>query len=262
MSDYLNRYKSRLGYYGKNTGESLNSNTIAFVNANFKNAPTYRLVDVYKYGEDVKQMDARVIEVERLGTLREIVLRPNETLDIGTYIKFDSDVWLLYDKYGETGSLSIKLLAIKCNNTLKWKMNDGNISEVNCTASTTDIGSKARQSKNEIIWNKYDVTLPAGQLFVTVEANELTKTITLNDRFIFGTNPYQITGIDDVTGVDINGYGLIQFTVTIDTRRINDDFVNRIAENNYKDTSTEPKDTWSLDEEKDKEEIEQGDLLW
>lgn len=259
---FFDNYRKRVSHYGENTGDALNNNTITYVDTNFKNAPTYRLAKVYKHGEVVRDLDIRVIEVERLGNLREIILRPNDDLDSGTCIEFDDEYWLMYDKYGTTGSISIKMLAVKCNNTLKWKMSNGEIFEINCVASSTDIGSKAKQNKNEIIWNSYDVTLPAGQLFVSVEANEYTRTITLNDRFVFGRNAYQVTGIDDVTSIDKNGYGIIQFTIMVDTIRENDDIENRIAENIYKEDSKEQKDTWSLDEEEDKEEIDKGDLLW
>jgi hypothetical protein len=178
-------------------------------------------------------MDARVVEIERLGSLREIVLRPNDSLEIGTYVKFDGYTWLLYDKYGGTGSTSIKMLAIRCNRLIKWKNETGELKEYECVASATDLGSKSKQSKNEIEWNKFDVRLPLGQLFVTVEVNPDTVKIKLNDRFIFGRNVYEVTGIDDITGIDENDYGIIQLTVAITTKRTNDDFENDIAENIY-----------------------------
>lgn len=235
MSDYFEKYKNRLRRYGDNIGESLTSNTTAFINATFNNSPTYRQAEAYAYDKEMRLIDVRVIEVERLGTLREIILKPNDDLDIGNILKFDGESWLLYDKYGGTGgSASVKMMAIKCNNVIKWKRKDGKVASYDCVASASDIGSKAKQSKNEIEWNKYDVTLPSGQLFVSCELNEDTKTIELNDRFIFGRNVYEVTGIDDVTSVDQKkNYGVVQFTIKIDIKRATDDFVNGIAENTY-----------------------------
>ena len=234
------RFNRRVGRNGNDIGEVYKSNTIAFIEATFHASPTFRVMEVESYNHpDITEMDARVVEIERLGTLREIVLRPNDSLDIGTYVKFDGDTWLLFDKYGGTGATSIKMLAIKCNRTIKWKDKNGTIKEYDCVASATDLGSKSKQSKNEIEWNKYDVRLPLGQLFVSIELNPDTKEIDLNDRFIFGRNVYEVTGIDDITSVGSDGYGIIQLTVKITTKQDRDDFEGRIALNEYDIEDTE-----------------------
>ena len=256
--DYINRYRKRLYRNGEDTGEALTNNTISFINRNFTSSPTYRKMEVSSSSNPtLVSMDARVVEIERLGTLREIILRPNESLEIGTYVRFDGYTWLLFDKYGGAGSTSIKMLAIKCNRKIKWVPRGDNsiVCEYDCVASATDLGSKAKQSKNEIEWNKYDVRLPLGQLFISIEANTYTRKIKLNDRFIFGRNVYEVTGIDDVTNIANNGEGIIQLTVKITTQRTTDDFENGLAENIYKDeeiNSTEP--TSPI--------IDDGGMLW
>lgn len=251
-SNYFDKYKRRLQRNGNDVGEALSNNTIAFIESTFHASPTYRKMEVYRYGEPMFYMDARVVEVERLGSLREIILPPNKSLEAGTYVKFDGYTWLLYDKYGGTGSTSIKLLAIRCNRTIKWKK-DGEIFEYDCVASATDIGSKAKQSKNELEWNKYDVSLPLGQLFITFEANPDTIKINMNDRFIFGRSVYEVTGIDDITGRDENDYGYIQLTVKLDVIRDGDDFETGIAVQNDDSTETPPVDDG---------DTENGGLIW
>lgn len=236
MSDHIGKYRRRLNRSGKDVGEVYKNNTIAFIEATFHKSPTFRVLEVISTEfPDIKKMDSRVVEVERMGSLREVIFKPNESLGIGTYVKFDGDTWLLFDKYGGTGSTSIKMLAQKCNRSLKWKDESGNIREIECVAGATDLGSKAKQSKNDIYWNKYDVRLPIGQLFVFVELNDTTKHIRLNQRFIFGGSVYEVSGIDDTTGVSRNGFGLMQFTIKLATKRTEDDFENGIAYNNYKE---------------------------
>ncbi len=234
----------------KNVGDAYTQNTIAFIESTFHASPTYKVmkVDSSVY-TDITEMDGRVVEIERLGTLREIVLRPTKNLEIGMSVKIDDEWFLLIDKYGGTGSTSIKMLAIKINETLRWRdeeqnkiwlENKDNPSYVDndyysfkCVASATDLGSKSKQSKNEIEWNKYDVRLPVGQLFVSVEKNDITEEIGLNHRFIFGRNVYEITGIDDITTVNDDGNGIIQYTAKITTKRSEDDFNKNIAVNKY-----------------------------
>ncbi|UGO51076.1 hypothetical protein PQE70_gp223 [Bacillus phage vB_BanS_Nate] len=242
MSDYISKYKRRIQRSGNDVGEAYTNNTIAFIEATFHTSPTFRVLEVFsnEYPE-IKKIDARVVEVERMGSLREVIFRPNQSLETGTYIKFDGDTWLLFDKYGGTGSTSTKMLAQKCNRSLRWKDKDGQLHEWECIAGSTDLGSKAKQNRTEIEWNKYDVRLPIGQLFVFAEANKETKGIQLNHRFIFGENVFEVIGRDDVTGITKSGYGVIQLVLKITTKQKEDDFENGLAVNEYKETGVNPK---------------------
>lgn len=238
MSDGINKYKNRLNRNGADLGEAYANNTIAFIESTFHASPTFRVMGVKSFEKpDISEMDARVVEVERMGTLREVLLRPtSEGLNIGTYVTFDKHTWLIFDKFGEN-----KLLVEQCNRKLKWYDKNGVLHSLDCIASSQDLGSKAKQSKNEIEWNKYDVRLPLGQLFVFVEFRPETDNIGLGQRFIFGGKVYEVTGIDDTTTVREVGddiYGVLQLTVKVTTIKEEDDFENRIAYNIYDDAST------------------------
>lgn len=240
--DYIDKYVNRLKRIGSDSGEAFTNNTMNFIDSTFHASPTYRIMDIdsSQYPE-LETMDGRVVEIERLGSLREIVLRPKKSLEIGMYAKIDGEWYLLIDKHGGTGTTGVKMLAIKTNEYLRWRdeeqfknwmdNKDDDFHSIRCVSSATDLGSKSRQSKNEIEWNKHDVRLPVGNLFVSVEKNEHTEKIDLNDRFIFGRNAYEVIGIDDITLVDDEGYGIIQMTVKISTRKELDDFNNSVAYN-------------------------------
>ena len=243
MANYLDKYNKRLKRYGDNVGDAYSKNTISFIESTFHASPTYRVMEVQSAQRpDLKVMDGRVVEVERLGTLREIILRPTKSLEIGMSVKIDNEWFMLIDKYGGTGSTSIKMLAIKINESLKWYDKSGTYQDFMCVASATDLGSKSKQSKNEIEWNKYDVRLPIGQLFVSVEKNDITNGIGLNHRFIFGRFVYEVTGIDDITTVNDDGFGIIQYTAKITTKRDDDDFDNKIAHNTHLDDGKNDED--------------------
>jgi hypothetical protein len=235
MSDYLDKYKRRVGRNGNDVGEVYKNNTIAFIEATFHASPTFRVMEVNSTQlPEIKEIDARIVEVERMGSLREAILRPSQFLDVGAYVHFDEEDYIVFDRYGGTGATNVKLLLARCNRQLKWYDENGNFNDLLCVASATDLGSKSKQSKNEIEWNKYDVRLPLGQLFVFVEINELTKDIKLNQRFIFGRNAYEVTGIDDITAINADGYGILQLTVKIAPAKEKDDFENGIAHNSYR----------------------------
>lgn len=231
--NYFDKYHRRLERTGKNSGEGFQNSTINFINSTFSSSPSFRVLTVNSTEfPDINEIDARVIEIERMGTLREVLFRPKQGLNIGTYVKFDNDTWLAFDKWGSIESKNLKLLVQKCNNVLQWKNPDNTTLKYECIASATPLGSKSNQGKNDIEWNKFDVRLPLGQLFVHVERNEFTKTIRMNQRFIIGSNVYEVFGIDETTLVDKRGFGVIQFTVKISTKHNKDNFITGIAFNN------------------------------
>lgn len=231
MADYIDKYRRKITETnGKDMGEAYAKNTTYLMESTFHASPTYRVMKVggTEY-LDVDTIDGRVIEVERMGSLREVLFRPlSEGVNIGAYLEFDGDTWLAFDRFGQN-----KVLVERCNRSLKWYDRNNVYHEIDCIASATDLGSKSKQSKNELEWNKYDVRMPLGQLFVFVELTSETKLIGLNDRFIFGENVYEVTGRDDTTAVNRNGHGVLQLTIKLVPTRDGDDFENQIAENKY-----------------------------
>lgn len=258
--NHIEKYRKRVGRTGKDVGEVYKNNTVAFIESTFHASPTFRKmkVDSVQFPE-IKEVDARVVEIERMGSLREAVLRPSHYLDIGAYVHFDNEDYIVFDRHGGTGATNLKLTLARCNRYLNWKSKDGNLNKVLCVASATDLGSKSRQSKNEIEWNKFNVGLPIGQLFVFVEINEKTKSIGLNHRFIFGRNAYEVTGIDDITAINQDGFGIIQLTVKIVPRNDKDDFENSIAHNDYLETVGNNEDN---NLEVASEDVKDGVRLW
>lgn len=232
---YLERYQSRLGADGESVGESLRNNTVNFIQKRFKDAPTYRLAKIYKNNDLINftEIDIRALEINRMGSLRTILLRPNEDLDIGNTLFFDNNYWLSYDKYGSVED-NVKLTVSKVNSNLKWIDADDNVCIVPCVSSSSYLGSKSRVNSNDVNYNMYDVRLPTGQIMVFAEINEDTKKIDLNHRFIFGRRVYEITGIDDVSMVDSNYYGVLQFTLEMTIAQTSkDNFETGIAFNEY-----------------------------
>jgi hypothetical protein len=234
----FDKYRKRLTRNGTNVGHAYASNTIAFIEATFASSTTFRVLKVKSTQfPDIKEIDARVVEVERLGTLREVLFRHNQGLDIGTYVEFDENIWLITDKWGSKESF-LKVMVQKCNRTLKWK-EGSDIREIDCIASANPLGSKANQGKNEIEYNQYDVSLQSGQMFCFVELNDITEKIKVNQRFIFGSHVYEVVGLDDTSTVDKNGFGILQMTLNVTTERSTDDFENRIAYNQEEPTTSE-----------------------
>ena len=238
MSDHIKKYKERLKNNGNDTGEAYANNTMAFIDATFHASPSFNVVEVMSsHRTEITKIDTRIVEVERMGSLREVLFRPKQYLDIGTYIKFDGDYWIVSDLWGNKEFTS-RALVQRCNHELKWatspywKNDSGKVLSFPCLASQSPIGSKATQGKNDIAFNRYDVMLPEGQLLVYAEYNDETKDIRLNQRFIFGDNVYEIYGIDNASMTDGKGIGIVQLLAKLTTKKDTDDFENKVAFNN------------------------------
>jgi hypothetical protein len=233
----FDKYKNRLKRTGNNVGEVYKSNTIAFIEATFASSPTFRVMEVISSEfPDIKEMEARIVSVDRLGSLREILFKPNEGLNLGSYVKFDDETWLITDKWGSLQT-RYTMLCQRCNRKLKWIDRDGVLQSIDCIVSASLLGSKGNQSKLDISYNQLDVSLPIGQIFVFLERNPITKTIKMNQRFLLNSNAYEVYGIDDNSNVDKNGHGIIQLTLKLTTKVNGDDFENGIAVNKYDDDS-------------------------
>lgn len=238
--DVIRKYRERLQTGGlNNVGDVFERNTVEFTNLKFTDSPTHKYIQL-EDANGITDSEARIIEVERLGSLREAVFRPYTKVTVGTYLIFDNDKWLIFDNYG--AGISPKSIIAVCNRDLNWIDENGDLKSFKCVASSADIGSKSKQSRNEITWNKYDVSLPEGQLFIFVQSNEDTKKIDINQRFILGSKAYEVVGYDDVTSIDREGNGLIQYTVKVTTLQNGDDIDNQIAVNGRIDSDGNPTD--------------------
>lgn len=234
MSNVFEDYTKRINSRGNNLRSRYEVDTENFVNENFADAPTYRLIDVYKEYDFLAKFEARVNMIERMGNIRSILLRPNYDLNVGNMARFEDRTWIIYDKFGHTES-GVKLTAMRTNHTLKWYDANNIARMIRCYASSSDIGSKSKQNRATIEYNKYDVKLPYGQLYIFIESTKDTLALDLNHRFIINNIPYEVIGVDNTTHME-DGYGMIQFTVKRTTNHVLDDFELGFAYNNYLDS--------------------------
>ena len=242
--DYLDLYIKRVHSDGDNVGDALRENTHNFKNKKFKDSTTYRLAKIYKNKgtdeESMDEVDVRVIEIDRQGTLRNILFRPKEERKVGNILEFDDTLWLAYDIYGSLVD-DIKLRVSKINDVLKWKDESGVIREIPCITSTSYLGSGSKSNDTGLSYNIFDVRLPIGKILMFAEMNKLTSKIVVGQRFICGGKVYKVEHVDDISIIDSDYYGVLQISLSVDLKyNSKDDFINGIA---YNDIWEEQKET-------------------
>ena len=240
MDDQLyNRFKRIVNLRGDNTGDAMTNNSVRVINQRFTDSPSYRKAKVVsRQHPDIKEIDVRVVSVDRLGTLRDVIFRPNEGLENGTYLLFDESIWLIYDTYLNT--ISPKATVQQCNEILKFVASNGEVKEYYTFVGASDLGSKAKQSRAEISYNKYDMREPTSQSFVYVESNEYTNELDVNSRLVIGNRAYLVVGKDDLTltqplvqnDTNTNSfkYGIIILSLKLDTTKAQDDLDEGVAQ--------------------------------
>lgn len=224
--------------YGHSDSDSIKNTTFQIANSLFEEAPNFVYVEL-----DDEQVGVRVLE----GTdshEKYLLLRPESTLDIGAIVKYKDELWLVFNTTGEM--FSPKSRVQLCNDTLKWESKDGSIYEIPTSVSSS------KSTKYDIASNELQVLMLQGGVYAYVQSNEVTRQIMHSQRFILGSNVYEISGIDDLTYVDKNNQGIIQFTLRVTTKRTEDDFVENIANNSFLYANSV----------EDREEEEEGGTLW
>jgi hypothetical protein len=193
---------------------SIYNSTVDFINRNFKNSQTYKVITV-----DGVSTDARVVSTDN-GLEREVIFRPNTTLNYGLILGIDSENWIVMDYTLDT--LSPKAIAKLCNQSINWK--DGsNVVKSAYAFTTTNI----RYQMND---NSLNLTLPEGTIYVFVKMTDDTNSIKITQRFIIGNHVYEVIGIDDLM-LSEGSSGVIKFTMRLTPENVNDDFTTKIADN-------------------------------
>lgn len=251
MDDLLAKQRERLGAPQKDgVKNAYIDNTANYVNTTFNNSPSHKKVRVFIKGEEPREEDAHILDIGRMGNIRECIFRPFVDIPLGTYLEFSDIKWLSFDRYDN--HITPKHTVAQCNRKLKFKKY-GKVYEVDVFATATDIGSKSKQSRNEVDWNKYDVRMPIGQMFLYMQTNEISELIQIDDRFIVSGRAWKVSGFDNVTLTDREGVGVTFITLKNELLREGDDLENGIASSGIMDNEGN-----DLKED----EVEEGELLW
>lgn len=176
----------------------------------------------YKKGDDFKVFSHRDITTET---------------PIGLMYKFANNYWITINTNNLASPVS-SFEVRRCNNTLRWvNPYNGFINEVPCALDYELSSPQPLKDKDVITAN--------GHVLVTVQGNELTKTITKNQRFIFNGQPFKVVGIQSLLNDDVDVYesNLFYIDMFLDMEQEEDDLVNNIAnktEYNYSITIDPP----------------------
>jgi hypothetical protein len=138
------------------------------------------------------------------------ILDEVDSFKVGSIVEFQNKNWIVL---ATDANNPIYLLGIMrcCSADLKW---DNFVHP--CIVATKNL---------TVNYSQY-VLLPEGTINVTAQLNDETKTIKLNQRFIFGSSAFYVTGIDDFTIPE-----LLQLTLKVTLIDDNDNLVEDIANN-------------------------------
>jgi hypothetical protein len=213
---FFDDYQKRMQATGTNEADAYEKATANIIEGRFKNSPSYKLAKINGIDTDIRFISGRDYKNATMH------LRPNTTTNVGDMITIGAETWMVFDFINRETfpQADIQL----CNEVIRWKDRDASIREYKTVAAAS------RYIKYDIRQNRYDVELLQGGMFIYVVQDAITSTIRASQRFIFGKQVYEISGIDDLTFVN-KGVGLLQFTTRLSTIKNADDFVNKIADN-------------------------------
>lgn len=214
---FADSYKARMNRGGKSNGDALYQHTKRIINDGFADSPNFKVIDIEGENYDVRILEGKTWEEKYL------LFRPEVKVTLGSHVEIDGAPWMVFDFLGDT--ISPKATIKHRNGFLRWRDEEGTVHVVSVLTSAT------RNTKFDITPDSFDVSLLAGGIYVYAKATDETRSIRSSMRFIIGRSVYEIAGVDDVSAIDINGEGYLQFTCKLTTGRDLDDWTLMIADN-------------------------------
>ena len=162
----------------------------------------------FKKGDDFKVFSHKNIEAD---------------LKLGLMYRTEEDYWVCINTNGyasPTNSCEVR----RCNNVMKWvDPETGNINEQWC-AIDYELASP-RPSKDK------DIVVADGHIVITVQGNDLTRSIRKNQRFIFNGLAFKVSAFQSLLDEDDITFhsNLLYIDMYADTIQPSDDLVNGIA---------------------------------
>jgi len=216
---YLDKYRKRLEASGIDEIDAYNQATSDFINEQFSNAPSYRKAKLNGVDLDIRVTFDSQATKDSLGSRkRNVLFRPNTNVSSGSILEFDDQKWLLFDVFKD--QLAPRASAQLCNDNLQWAEKDGTIRSFPCVASSLNL------IRYRIDNNKYGIDSLDNGLFVFVSMNPYTLSIVASQRFIFGNQVFEVSGLDEST---FNG--VIQIILRNSLKTEKDDLAGKIADN-------------------------------
>jgi hypothetical protein len=217
---YLDDFKARVNASGKTIAESQFNTTAAFINANFADSPFYRVVkvngtiDLEVQLQDISSVtrSANVSLVQDV--LKFMILKPNTSVNIGDMIELDGQFWMVSD-YVSDNYLFPKAKIDKCNFELQLKTGEtktlkgyDNLKRpvYDIKPTYTNIHCILRTTLSSVQLNQA-VNIPQGQVYITMQYNDIAKSVKENDEFDLYDRQYKVVGMDFSNIV--NGVGCI-----------------------------------------------------
>lgn len=205
---YLDDFKARMNVSGNTIAQSQFNTTANFINAHFADSPFYRVVKVNGVDLEVQLQDissvTRSSNVELVqNVLKFMLLKPNTSVNIGDLVEIEGQFWIVSD-FISNNPLFPKAKIEKCNYVLQWKTGETktlighdslNRPVYNVQPTYTNIQCLLRTSVSNIALNQA-INLPQGQVHITMQYNDIAKTIKEDDEFDLYNRQYKVIGFD------------------------------------------------------------------
>lgn len=181
--------------------------------------------------EDTKVRIVHIIEAttgQKVGDDFKSIIFPDmlHPKGMGMRYYFDNNYWITIntDYYRfVTASTVVR----RCNNTVNWILPNGQLHEEVCI-----IDYKAR---NDTFDYNLNVNIPRGDIIVTLQCNEYTKLIKIDDRFLFNGQAFRCRFINNylhLHTIENESTPLVYLVMIKDNINVEDDIVNNIANAN------------------------------
>lgn len=186
----------------------------------------FKWIEVWK--NSISEFTTNIVRDEK--DYRRLMFKDQyHEVERGRLYRFDDNFWMVYDPTSDIEPFA-EVYVRRCNNYLKWiDKKSGKLHVIPCIIDA-EVSSPAAQGSKVVM-------MPNGHIVVWVQANEFTREIKKNQRFIINGDPYKFTSYNNYINADCidDKTNIIYMDMYLDEIQPNDDIEHNIA-NRYEDT--------------------------
>jgi hypothetical protein len=209
VSSYLDKHIALSQINGTDLKQQQFNTTAKFVESNFSDSPFYRIVKI----NGTVDLEVRIKDISAVtrsanvslvqNVLKFMLLKPNTTVNIGDMVELDGHYWMVTDFISDN-PLFPKAKIGKCNYVLHLKTGEtktvigyDNLKRPQYDIQETfvDIQCILQTSVSNAALNQA-INLPQGQVHITMQYNDIAKSIKENDDFDLYDRQYKVIGFD------------------------------------------------------------------
>lgn len=209
--DGINLFRTHMSSYGRSPRERSFKNMTTDFERYFEDIPSREVVEVLTHSGRVMSIDMAFRDVSRannrdLSDDKYIIARNEDNLDVGDYIFWRDETWMIFTKEFKTIPTYQQAKIKNANQSIKWIRNGEIVNNGVGYYAYAQNQTLYTMGVSETIY----IDVPDGKMMMYMQENADTQDLRINERLIIGGKVYSVKHMDTVSRQGLVSYLLDQ----------------------------------------------------